>query len=147
MTAEQKTKLTEIATSTVGKPYKYGADSKGVPDFFDCSSLAQYLFKHIGIDIPRSSILQAADGSGTEITITDDFSNLETGDLLFMRGVRGRYQDKLFGDREFYIGHVVIYIGNYKVVQASSRNEKVAIDNINELNARPNHKIVLAKRF
>lgn len=147
MTEAQKNKLITIATSLVGKPYKYGADPKDAPNHFDCSSFIQYAFGQIDIELPRSGILQAADKKGKEIKPDSDFSNLETGDLLFMRSDRGHYNDELFDGRKIDIGHVVMYLKKGKIVQAQSKKGEVVIEDLQELTQKPNYKIVLAKRF
>lgn len=100
MTETQKNKLITVTTSLVDKPYKYGADPKDAPNYFDCSSFTQYIFKQIGIELPRSGILQATDEKGKEIEVEENFSNLETGDLLFMRSDRGHYNDELFSGKK-----------------------------------------------
>ena len=143
----KKNQLLKIAKSLINKPYKYAASLEEAPHVFDCSSLTQYIFKEIGIDIPRSSILQAADSQGQEIQIAADFSNLEIGDLLFMRSTRGFYYDKLFENRKITIGHVVIYIGDGKIIHARSSINAVAEQELQDLTKDPNYKIVLVKRF
>ena len=143
----KKNQLLKIAKSLINKPYKYAASLEEAPHVFDCSSLTQYIFKEIGIDIPRSSILQAADSQGKEIQMAADFSNLETGDLLFMRSTRGYYNDELFNDRKIAIGHVAIYIGGNKIIHARSSINAVAEQELKDLIKNPNYKIVLVKRF
>jgi cell wall-associated NlpC family hydrolase len=148
MTSSQKEKLVKLARNLIGKSYKYGVSQEEAPNFFDCSSFTQYVLKQIGIELPRSSILQAADLKGEEINPLPDLSNLKIGDLLFMRSDRGHYYDRLFGGREVYIGHVGIYIGNGEVIH--SREEKidgVGIEKLDELTKNPNYHIAIIKRF
>lgn len=38
----------------IGKPYRYGRNSPKTG--FDCSGLVWYVFKHFGVDVPRSSM-------------------------------------------------------------------------------------------
>ena len=147
MTETQKNKLIAIATDLVGKPYKYGADPKDAPNCFDCSSFTQYAFWQIGIELPRSGILQAADEKGKEIEVEENFSNLETGDLLFMRSDRGHYNDELFDGRKIDIGHVVMHLNDGKIINARQKKGGVIIENLQEFTQKPNYKIVLAKRF
>jgi len=111
MTKEQKSKLITLAKSLIGKPYKYGATPEEAPEFFDCSSFIQYIFKQIGIILPRSTILQAEHGE--EVRLED----LEPGDLLFFHGERGFYNSKFPQG----IGHVILYIGDNKTIHAASR--------------------------
>jgi len=120
MTDEQK-KLIEIAMSCVGAPYKYGATKADIPNAFDCSLFIQHIYASIGIELPRSTIEQAELGA----TVTD-ISQLEVGDLIFVHGTRGHYNAK-FPDG---IGHVVMYLGDGKVIHAGSRRtqEKPVIE-------------------
>ena len=111
MTQEQQTKLIALAKELIGKPYKYGATLEEAPHHFDCSSFTQYLFKQIGIELPRSTIFQAE--CGEEIQL----ENIQPGDLLFVHGVRGFYNQKFPQG----VGHVVLYIGNGKTIHAASR--------------------------
>lgn len=147
MTDTQKTQLVARAKELIEKPYKYGASLEEAPNVFDCSSFTQYLFKQIGIEIPRSSILQAADKQGKEIEPESDFSNLKAGDLLFMSGIAGHYDDELFSGTRRYIGHVVIYLGNSAIIQAKKYPGKVFEQPLAELLSDPRYEIVLVKRF
>ncbi len=105
-------KLTDTAKSLAGRPYKYGAKPSETPRYFDCSSFIQYIYKIIGIKLPRSTIEQAA--IGREIK---DRKNLLSGDLIFLHGTKGHYNKKF----PMGIGHVVIYLGDKKVIHASSK--------------------------
>lgn len=80
------------------------------PNFFDCSLFMQYIFKQIGVDLPRSTILQA--DIGKEVSL----ENIQPGDLLFFHGTQGFY-NKNFPQG---IGHVVLYIGDGKTIHAAS---------------------------
>ena len=80
------------------------------PDFFDCSLFTQYVFKHIGVDLPRSTILQADIGKEVKL------ENIEPGDLVFMHGTQGFYNKKFPQG----IGHVILYIGDGKTIHAAS---------------------------
>ena len=147
MTDQQKKKLVSIAETVLGKPYHYGAKPEEAPETFDCSSFTQYLFKQIGIELPRSTILQAGDPQGREIVPEQNFENLEIGDLLFMRGARGYYNDVLFPSRAVYIGHVGVYVGNGELFHASSANGGVVKQKLSEVTRKPHYEVVLVKRF
>ncbi|WP_407669645.1 C40 family peptidase [Paenibacillus kobensis] len=86
----------------LGVPYRFGAPS-GLTSAFDCSSFTQYIFKESGIEIPRTSIEQAA--KGTKVKKAD----LSKGDLVFF-STTGTSK----------ISHVAIYAGNNKILHASS---------------------------
>ncbi len=148
MTEAQQQKIIRLARSLVGAPYVYGAEANA-PHTFDCSSFTQYVFKGAGIELPRSSILQAADGHGTELAVSNDPSHYAPGDLLFMRGVRGFYRDSLFEGREVSIGHVGIYLGTEEIAHAQAHREPngVVIQNLSELTRDPHYAIIFAKRF
>ena len=106
----------EFAKTFLGKPYRYGAylDSFSEnQDAFDCSSFVQHVFKKNGIDLPRSTILQAA-FPGEEIYTQGP----QPADVLFFEGTRGHYRHDLFPERKLLIGHVAIYVGCDKIIHA-----------------------------
>jgi peptidoglycan endopeptidase LytE len=109
---EQQKKLIEIATKCVSAPYKYGATKQDIPNAFDCSLFIQYIYASVGIELPRSTIEQAEIG-----IVISDISQLEIGDLIFLHGTRGHYNAKFPQG----IGHVVMFIGDGKVIHAGSR--------------------------
>ncbi len=94
----------------LGKPYVYGARWQAAPREFDCSSFAQYLYRHAGIVLPRVSIDQAAEGR----RVQPRKGALKVGDLIFIKGKTGRY------DRRFPqgIGHVIVVTGPDEVIHA-----------------------------
>ncbi len=145
LSKEQQDKLLIEANKVLGVVYKINADPTKAPTEFDCSTLTQYLYKQIGIDIPRSSMLQG--GSKDSIEIPYEQNKLEVGDLLFMRSKKGFYNDYLFPDREMFIGHVVMYVGDNKVVHAKRSVGNVLIQDINELTQDPLYKMALVKRY
>ena len=147
MTEAQKERLVSLARSLVGKPYKYGATPEEAPECFDCSSFIQYLFKQINIELPRSSILQAADPHGKEIAPMHDLSNIEPGDVLFARGRKGHYDDDFFGGRQITIGHVGLYLGNGEVIHSRRKLGGVTIQDFKAFTAEPSDHIVMVKRF
>lgn len=111
MNNQQETLIKE-ALSHEGVPYKYGAKMNEAPEVFDCSGFMKYCYQQIGHDIPRSTIEQAEFAGQT----VEDITQLEPGDLLFLHGERGHY-NKTFPQG---IGHVVMYVGDNKVVHAAS---------------------------
>lgn len=104
-------KLIKIAKGLVGRPYKYGAKMKDAPRFFDCSLFTQYIFKQVGVELPRTAIEQAMVGKKIP------FSKIKEGDIVFMKGEIGRY-NKYFPAG---VGHEGIYIGGGKVIHASRK--------------------------
>lgn len=99
-------KIAVYAAKFVGNRYVWGGTSltRGT----DCSGFTQSLYKSFGISIPRTSRAQAT--GGTRVSI----NNLKQGDLLFY-SKRGT------------INHVGVYIGNGKVISASSPSTGIRI--------------------
>lgn len=147
MTTEQKKKIVSVARALVGKSYVYGAAPENVPNAFDCSSFTQYVFGQIGIQLPRSAILQDADPNGKEVEIFPDFQNLEIGDLLFMRSDRGHYHDQLFNGKTMDIGHVVLYLGGGAIIHSQSKKGGVVEEPLKEFALQPHYSVVYIKRF
>ena len=103
--------LVKIAKSLIGRPYKYGAKMNDAPNFFDCSLFTQYVFKQIGVKLPRTAIEQAM--TGKKIAL----NKIKEGDIIFLKGEIGRY-NKYFPAG---VGHAGIYIGGGKVIHASRK--------------------------
>ena len=112
--ARIRDKMVKIAKAQLGKPYKYGAPSYGVNRYFDCSSLVQYIYKRVGIDIPRCTIDQAA-----FMVRIPTWEAVKIGDLIFIKGEVGRYNQE-FPDG---IGHVYIVTGEHEMIHAQAREE------------------------
>ena len=108
----KKNRLIYFARKHLGKPYKLGTNSFEAPKVFDCSSFVQYLYGRIGIRLPRTALDQASVGK----TIGSEQELLEVGDLLFFKGGWGHYNPQY----PMGIGHVGIYVGNGKVINARS---------------------------
>lgn len=100
---ELKHELFEIAQDYIGVRYREGGSS---PRYgFDCSGYTQYVFNKIGIELHRSAIYQMQDG----VIVAEE--DLQPGDLIFYSGT---------GDDGGFASHVAIYIGNDKIIHASS---------------------------
>jgi phenylalanyl-tRNA synthetase beta subunit len=116
-------RLKEIIKPLIGKSYKYGASATlDAPNQFDCSSFTLYVFRKLGIEIPRISIDQRF--FGQEI----DKNDLRSGDLVFQKGSRPHFSEKMKDG----VGHVGIYLGNNKVAHASGDFKKVVIGNLKD---------------
>jgi peptidoglycan DL-endopeptidase CwlO len=107
--ASARAKALDLALSKVGSPYRYGASG---PNAFDCSGLVTWAFKKAGVSLPRTSRAQSR--VGTPVSRDE----LRPGDLVF-----------------FYkpVSHVGIYIGDGKIVHASSRKSPVKISDISRM--------------
>ncbi|OGF62200.1 hypothetical protein A2926_00060 [Candidatus Giovannonibacteria bacterium RIFCSPLOWO2_01_FULL_44_40] len=104
-------KLIKTAKGLIGTPYKYGAKTEEAPRFFDCSLFTQYVFKQVGVKLPRTAIEQAMNGEKIAL------NKIKEGDIIFLKGKIGRY-NKYFPDG---IGHAGIYIGGNKIIHAEGR--------------------------
>lgn len=137
---ELRRRLVTIAEQQLGKPYVYGA-APGSSEEFDCSSFVQFVYAHIGIDIPRCTIDQARFG---EHIIHSPIGVLQAGDLVFIRGEVGRYTP----DFPEGIGHVYIAINGLSLIHAQSRADdggSVVCDNIIAVNKK--QKITAVRRL
>lgn len=96
------------AKTYIGVPYLWGGTS---PAGFDCSGYVQYVFRQSGISLPRTTTEQYQ--IGTYVSK----ANLQPGDLVFLQNT---YREG--------ISHVGIYIGNGKMIHASSSKGVVISD-------------------
>lgn len=103
------------AEDYLGTPYVYGGEStKG----FDCSGLLQYVWAKNGVSIPRTTYQQFQ--TGTPVAKT----NLQPGDAVFFTG-----SDPKNG----LPGHVAMYIGAGKVIQAPHTGADVEVTNLSAI--------------
>lgn len=87
--------LVNYALQFVGNPYKWGGNS--LTNGCDCSGFVSLIYKHFGFkNVPRQS--QAFKSYGRAVS----FADIQPGDIVV------------------YPGHVAIYIGNGKIVEAQS---------------------------
>ena len=91
------------ACGFVGNPYVAGGTS--LTNGADCSGFTQSVYKAFGYSIPRNSTSQRS--AGREVSYAD----AEPGDIIC------------------YPGHVALYIGNGKIVHASSAKTGIKISN------------------
>lgn len=95
---EKADRLIAYARRFLGVPYKFGAEYP-TSGRFDCSSFTQYVYKRIGINLPRVSRYQAREGRYVAKR------NLRKGDLVFFN-VSSRPG----------IDHVGIYAGDGRIL-------------------------------
>ena len=102
--------IVNYALKFVGNPYVWGGTSltKGA----DCSGFVMSVYQKFGYSLPHSSASQA--NCGKKVDIKD----LQPGDLVFYR----------HGSR---IGHVVMYIGDGKAVEAMGKKWGIVKSNLN----------------
>jgi|WetSurSiteA1Bulk_404760.scaffolds.fasta_scaffold32055_2 hypothetical protein len=110
-------------------PYRWGSSLR-TGRSTDCSGFVQHVYKTFNIVLPRSSTEQAQQGRAVAHIL--DFAKLKPGDLLFFK--RGRR----------HIGHVGIYLGEGKMIHASSWNRGVTISDL--LQSYFRQTFVMAKR-
>lgn len=87
---------------------------------FDCSGLVQYAYAQAGISLPRTSEAQAAFVQSLG-GWTTSIAELVPGDLIFFAGSDGTIQSP---------GHVGIYLGNDRMIQAPQTGQVVDIVNV-----------------
>jgi SH3-like domain-containing protein len=126
--------ICNVARTFLGVPYLWGGSSiKGV----DCSGFVQSVFFMNGLILARDASLQAL--HGTPVDITDGYSRLRKGDLLF------------FGSKEnktLHVTHVAIYLGNSEYINASGRVMINSLDSTQvSFNRRRTSSLLEAKRI
>lgn len=105
------------ASVLLDTPYRAGG-SLQTGKATDCSGFVQYVYGNFHIDLPRSSREQARVGALAARKM--NFSKLRPGDLLFFR--QGRLT----------IGHVGIYLGEGKMIHASSHRRGVIVSDLHQ---------------
>ncbi len=101
--------LQKSAFSFLGARYRFGGNS---PRALDCSSFTQQVFRLLDVRLPRTAREQFEVGN---IVPQGD---LRRGDLVFFRTYAP------------YASHVGIYLGNRKMIHASSRDHRVVISSM-----------------
>ena len=99
------------ASRYVGTRYRFGGTKPGA---FDCSGFVRYVFRRHGVELPRTAREQSVVGH----LIVVGLDSLRVGDLLFFRTPRGR------------ASHVAIYLGDGKIIHASSGSRRVRYDDL-----------------
>ncbi len=110
--SEKISKIVSVAKSKLGCKYVRGSEG---PTTFDCTGLTYYLYKQIGITLPRGTAEQKS--VGTYVAKSD----LQPGDLVYL---------DTKGD-DGIIDHAAIYIGNDTIIHANSVAGKVGTSNLN----------------
>jgi cell wall-associated NlpC family hydrolase len=111
-------KIVDLAREYLGIPYEWGGES---PKGFDCSGIAQYVYGKVGIQIPRTTYTQWTAPNGHAV----GKRNLRPGDLVFYKG-----SDSIVQNGKVLPGHVGIYIGHGKIINAYGTGYGVRIDSV-----------------
>ena len=102
--------LKRSAYGFLGTRYRFGGSSRSG---IDCSSFVQKVFRELEVSLPRTAREQFEVGSAVAP------GDLQKGDLIF------------FSTYASYASHVGIYLGNNKMIHASSRDRRVVISSMN----------------
>lgn len=102
-------KIKKSAYSFLGARYRFGGNSRTA---LDCSSFTQQVFREQKVTLPRTAREQFF--VGNEVMRGD----LQKGDLVF------------FQTYARFPSHVGIYLGNRKMIHASSRDRRVVISSM-----------------
>lgn len=101
--------LKKTAYSFLGARYRFGGNSRTA---LDCSSFIQQVFRDHNVNLPRTAREQFYVGSVVPR------GDLKKGDLVF------------FQTYAHFPSHVGIYLGNRKMIHASSRDRRVVISSM-----------------
>ena len=102
----------DLAARLIGRPYVWGAEG---PRAFDCSGLTQYVYREVGVELPRRAISQSRTGDAA-------YGRLRRGDLVFFST----------DARRSLVTHVGIYEGSGLMIEASKRHGRVRRDTLND---------------
>ncbi|SFC14282.1 Cell wall-associated hydrolase, NlpC family [Alkalibacterium subtropicum] len=89
--------ISSYANGVLGTPYLYGGSTTRA---FDCSGFTSYVFRQVGVNLPRSAAGQYAS--------SQKVSNPRPGDLVF------------FSENGSRVSHVGIYVGNGQFIGAQT---------------------------
>ena len=103
--------ILDISKKWLESPYVFGGNGTKPGEEVDCSRLVQQIMKELGIKITRTTKTQHKEGK--EINIKD----IIPGDCIYFDYGKG-------------IQHVGLYIGDNKMIHASSTKVKVVEDDI-----------------
>jgi len=103
--------LKKSAYGFLGTRYRFGGSSKS--GGIDCSGFVQKVFRELEVSLPRTAREQFEVGNAVAP------GDLQKGDLIF------------FSTYATYASHVGIYLGNNRMIHASSRDRQVVISPMN----------------
>lgn len=103
--ATLSTDIVDLAEDQLGVPYHYGGIT---PRGFDCSGLVYYVFRRLGLTVPRTANAQKA------ASVPVAKADLVPGDLVFFR---------IAGEMQLHVG---IYAGDGEFIHAPRPGQKVS---------------------
>ena len=104
--SEMGVAVANFACQFVGNPYVYGGTS--LTNGADCSGFVMSVYNNFGVSLPHSSAADRSVGASV-----DGLANAQPGDIVC------------------YSGHVGIYVGDGKIVHASTSRTGIIISNAN----------------
>ncbi len=108
---KEQSEIVDFAIGLLGIQYMFGGETiRGM----DCSAFVRKVYSMAGVDLPRTARYQA------EFGLLVSRENLKPGDLLF------------FSTYAKFPSHVGIYIGESKMIHASSVGGRIIISNIDK---------------
>lgn len=102
--------LKTAAYGFLGTRYRFGGNTR---NGLDCSAFVQQVFRELDVNLPRSAREQFQIGSQVPQ------GDLKRGDLVFFRTYAP------------YASHVGIYLGENKMIHASSKDRRVVVSSMN----------------
>lgn len=121
--------IVDLAHQALGTPYVYGSESlKGM----DCSGLVYWAYNKVGVSVPRSSSSFGSAGEGVSL------DNAQAGDVICI--------DARPKDGRSTITHLAIYLGEGKVIHASTSQRKVVVSSLDSF-YNVGYKILTVRRF
>lgn len=100
--------IVSYALTQRGDPYVWGAEG---PDAFDCSGLVEYVYKHFGLDTPRTTQQMIRSTALQPVQRKD----LQPGDLIFSNWTGATSS------------HVGIYTGSGSIIEAPEPGKNVTL--------------------
>ena len=89
--------VVDKARRYIGSPYVFGANGNNPGERMDCSRFVQNVMRDMGVTISRSTHTQKNEGRAI------NYNNMQPGDCIY------------------YNGHVVMFIGNGRIIHASPK--------------------------
>ena len=108
--------VVDKARRYIGSPYVFGANGNNPGESMDCSRFVQNVMRDMGVTISRSTHTQKNEGKAI------NYNNMQPGDCIY------------------YNGHVVMFIGNGRIIHASPRG-------VVEQNIYDTKNIITIRRF